>query len=137
MACATNVWIVVIINGYPTDFFLSRRGLRQGCYLSPLLFILVMDGFSRKLSSTRDLGTFQGLRMTPHITVTHLLFVDDILTFGMILRDQWATLHHIFQRYGQASSLFLNGMKSYLYFSNSNPTHITHIADKFCVGTRL
>jgi len=44
MACVTNVHYAVVINGYPTKLFKKGRGLRQCCSLSPLLFILAMDG---------------------------------------------------------------------------------------------
>ena len=47
MTCITYATYVVIINGVPTDLFAAERGIRQGCALSPLIFILVMDGFSR------------------------------------------------------------------------------------------
>lgn len=47
MACIQSMNISVLVNGSPTDFFSCSRGLRQGCPLSPLMFILIMDGFSR------------------------------------------------------------------------------------------
>jgi len=56
MACVSNVHYDVVINGYPTYFFKARRGLRQGCSLSPLLFILAMDGLCRGIISSIELG---------------------------------------------------------------------------------
>jgi hypothetical protein len=37
----------VLINGTPADFFSSSRGVRQGDALSALLFVVVMEAFSR------------------------------------------------------------------------------------------
>eukprot|EP00253_Pinus_taeda_P031803 PITA_31803 len=46
MACITSPSLSILINGSTSPFFHSERGLRQGCPLSPLLFLLVMEGLS-------------------------------------------------------------------------------------------
>ena len=39
----SNIRSAVLINGYTTDFFKPTRGVRQGCPLSPLLYVLTME----------------------------------------------------------------------------------------------
>jgi len=46
MSCVISASYAVLINGETTSFFQTDRGLRQDCPLSPLLFILVMEGLS-------------------------------------------------------------------------------------------
>ena len=47
MGCITSVNFAVLINGAASPFFKGKRGLRQGCPLSPLLFLLVAEGLSQ------------------------------------------------------------------------------------------
>jgi len=82
MACITSVNTVVLINVSPTDFFKIFHGLRQGCPLSPLLFLLVVECLSRLMKKVVDDGTFHGLKVAISIYVSHLLFVDDVLILG-------------------------------------------------------
>ncbi|XP_059446648.1 uncharacterized protein LOC132178217 [Corylus avellana] len=66
-------------------FFSSSRGVRQRDPLSPLLFVLVMEAFSRMMNATveRDLmaGFSVGSRHSELMVVSHLLFADDTLIF--------------------------------------------------------
>jgi hypothetical protein len=48
-ACIGSPWIAPMINGRPTQFFQSSRGLGKGCPLSPSLYIIMAESLSRKL----------------------------------------------------------------------------------------
>jgi hypothetical protein len=81
MACITSFSFAVLINGAAFPFFKSEIVLRQGCPLSPLLFLLVSESLSKALDAAARAGTFQGISVSSGLKLTHLLFVDDILIF--------------------------------------------------------
>lgn len=79
MCCITRVSFSVLINGSASPYFHSERGLRQGCPLSPLLFLLIMEGLSRLVLEEHRLGQIQRIKISNNCIQTHLLFVDDVL----------------------------------------------------------
>ena len=50
--------VVVLVNGSPSQFFSASRGLRQGDPISSLLFLLVMEVFTRWLIRLLQQGFF-------------------------------------------------------------------------------
>jgi hypothetical protein len=57
-------FLCCLVNGEPTGFFRSERGVRQGCPLSPLLFILMMEGLSLLLKKSSAEGSISGIKVS-------------------------------------------------------------------------
>lgn len=112
MSCITNVSYNVLLNGEATSFFTSKRGLRQGCPLSPLLFLLIMEGLSRIISSARDRHLLSGIKIADNFYLTHLLFVDDILIFLNGSIGDSTTLHNSILLFQHATGMKINDNKS-------------------------
>ena len=80
-----HCFFLVLVNGSPTYFFGSSRGLRQGDLLSPYLFMLGMEALSLMIDKAVKGGyiseyKFKGRNGTIS-QITHLLFADDTLVF--------------------------------------------------------
>ena len=60
--CISTVQFSVLVNGTPADFFGSSRGLRQGDPLSPLLFLVMIEVFSRMVKRMEGAGLVSGFR---------------------------------------------------------------------------
>jgi len=83
--CISSVSYAVLINGSPSQFFSASRGLRQGDPISHLLFLLVMEVFTRMLNAASTAGLLVGFsvgRLNETTTnISHLLFVDNTIIF--------------------------------------------------------
>lgn len=74
----------VLANGGPSSFFRASRDLRQRDPLSPLLFLTVMEAFSRLMDRIGKLNLVRGIMVgmeNSMVKVSHLFFADDTLIF--------------------------------------------------------
>src|ERR1044071_5434595 len=82
-ACISSPTFSVIINGQPTERFKSKRGIRQGCPLSPYLFVLAINELSIGLNEALQSNHLQGISLGHNCPAIHsLLFADDLLICG-------------------------------------------------------
>jgi hypothetical protein len=63
--CISIVRFSILVNGTPSGFFNSTRGLQQGDPFSPLLFMVVMEALNRMLIAAMDQGNLTGFSMGP------------------------------------------------------------------------
>jgi hypothetical protein len=83
--CVSSIRFSILVNGSPCGFFPSSRGIRQGDPLSPMLFVIVMEAFSRLIDKATNAGMLSGFSVgnldRAPMVVSHLLFADDTLIF--------------------------------------------------------
>jgi hypothetical protein len=111
-ACISTACFLILINGSPHGFFGSSRGLRQRYPLSPLLFVLVIDAFSRMLSRAMEGGFLSGFRVDNRnnspLEISHLLFANDTLIMCDADVDQIHNLDHSLLCFEAISGLKVN-----------------------------
>jgi hypothetical protein len=117
MSCVVSSSFVVLINGETSTFFQSERGLRQGCPLSPLLFILVMESISLLLKKSQSEGVLSGVKVSRVIKILHLIFVDDILIMSKASLEEWMVIKSLLELFCCASGLKVNLDKSTFHHS--------------------
>ena len=97
--CVSTAKFSIIINGSPEGFFQSQRGLRQGDPMSPILFLLAMEGLNYMVRKANELGWIKGFgayaNRDTNIEITHLLYADDSLVFCEAEVDQISHLRAI------------------------------------------
>lgn len=128
MACIESVHYGIIINRVPTYFFACSPGLRQGCLLSPLLFLIVMDGMSRLINKALMNAEIEGLWVSTHSTITHQLFVDDVMIYGNPSPADWHVLKLILDLFCRVSSMVINSAKSILLKYNIDESTLAEIS---------
>ena len=115
--CISTIKYSILINGTPCGFFESSRGIRQGDPLPLLLFVIVMNAFSKMLDKVVRDGLMSGIKVGPignSLQVTHLLFADDTLVLCDVDLGQILFLWLVLFWFEVVSGLKINMGKSEL-----------------------
>eukprot|EP00253_Pinus_taeda_P017096 PITA_17096 len=121
----------VLINGATSSFFRGQRGLRQGCPLSPLLFLLVAEGLSRLIHKARREEKVKGIEVAINLFITHLLFVDDILIFSNGSYNELKELRCILDLFLKATGMQINSRKSQVSVADIDKRERTTLLNLF------
>lgn len=83
----------LLFNGDVTNEIKPSKGLRQGCLLSPYLFMLCMERLGRWPSSKVVEGSLRAAKVSRQGPgLSYLFFVDDFLIFSEAREDQLACI---------------------------------------------
>ncbi|KAG7580838.1 Reverse transcriptase domain [Arabidopsis suecica] len=131
MLCITTASFSVQVNGELAGYFNSSRGLRQGCSLSPYLFVISMDVLSKMLDKAAGLRRFGFHPKCKNIGLTHLSFADDL----MILSDGKVRsvegIVEVFNEFAACSGLKISMEKSTVYLAGVTDSTYQAIVDRF------
>ena len=70
-------------------------GIIQGCPLSPLLFLLIIEGLNLLIKDAHRNGLIKGINISSSLSLTHLLFIDDVVLFGVGTVEEWKAFDEI------------------------------------------
>ncbi|KAL9660936.1 hypothetical protein QQ045_025755 [Rhodiola kirilowii] len=115
MCCVSSASFSVLINGKLIGFFQSNRGLRQGDPLSPFLFTLVMEVLARRLNNLRLDKKFGFHLKCKKITLTHLMFADDVLIMAKANMNSILAIRKALDDFYLWSGLEVSYAKSNIY----------------------
>ena len=79
----TDISASVIVNNFISSSFSVNRGVRQGCSLSPLLYVLCFEPFAQKIRSLDDIkglklpGSKEQLKLILYADDSNGVFTDD------------------------------------------------------------
>ncbi|PKU61331.1 Putative ribonuclease H protein [Dendrobium catenatum] len=117
MDCVVGVRFSIIINGRNSEWIDAHSGFRQGCPLSPYLFIMCFQLFS---NSIEQKGQDLGIRVSPRgPRITHLLYADDVLLFSHLSICLAKSLKKIVEDFCTWTSQRINVRKSQILFGKT------------------
>ena len=111
MSSLSSVSFSLLINGVASTSLKFGRGLRQGCPLAPLLFLILVEGLGRAILFAKACETYHGISFGNDIVLTHVIFVDDIVIVNDGSEQYLSTLYEILMIFCKASGMKINDDK--------------------------
>lgn len=115
--CITTPSFSVQVNGELAGYFQSKRGLRQGCSLSPCLFVLCMNVLSARMDKAAMDKCFGYHPLCRRLSLTHLCFSDDLLVFVEGNKRSIEGVISVFDGFAVESGLKISIEKSTIYMA--------------------
>lgn len=119
--CIGSCWFSIFINGAPSGFFKSTRGLRQGDPISPALFVNAAEYLSKALDKLilgkREM-TFKAARSC--MEISHFAYADDIIIFTQAATPSLCQLQSCLTEYEAISGQQINLKKSNFYIAEDH-----------------
>jgi hypothetical protein len=111
LAILNNSVAQVMVNGFLTQDIPLHSGVRQGCPMSPLLFILVIECLNRAVYHDTDA---LGIVIAPGVDVRGLFFADDIAFMARSWKSHQRQIQ-LLTLYEEGTAAKVNKRKSALF----------------------
>ena len=129
--CISTASFSVQVNSELAGYFGSERGLRQGCSLSPYLFVICMNALSKKIdkaASDKRIGYHPNCKK---LKLTHLCFADDLMVFVEGNKKSIESTLEVFEDFAIHSGIKISLEKSTLYMAGIQENQRDEIPQQF------
>ncbi|XP_024011406.1 uncharacterized protein LOC112086667 [Eutrema salsugineum] len=128
--CVSSASFSVQVNGELAGYFNSSRGLRQGCSLSPYLYVICMNVLSHMLDKAAVERKYGFHPKCSTLKLTHLCFADDIMIFSDGKLSSMEGIVGVFEDFAKMSGLQISMEKSTAFLAGVSE------ADRQTLGQR-
>ena len=108
------------MNGGVSEIYYPSNGLRQGDPLSPYLFVIAMEGFSRMMERGVRAGMISPVRRRRE-HISHTLYADDLMIFSRTTTHSATSIRLVLDRFSAFSGLKANLRKCSVIFGGASP----------------
>ena len=129
--CISTASFSVQINGELAGYFQSTRGLRQGCSLSPYLFVISMNVLSKMIDEAARRKKIGYHPSCKNLDLTHLCFADDLMVFSDGTKRSVEGILEVFEKFDKMTGLKISLEKSTLFMagiSSQKQEEILHLS---------
>ncbi|KAG7594499.1 Reverse transcriptase zinc-binding domain [Arabidopsis thaliana x Arabidopsis arenosa] len=134
--CISTPQFSVSVNGHASGYFKSSKGLRQGDPISPYLFVLAMEVFSKLMHSSFAAGFIKHHPKTKELDITHLMFADDVMVFFDGSSMSLQGISDTMDLFASWSGLVMNCEKTQVFTAGLDPAESSAIANSgFSIGS--
>lgn len=113
--CISTTTFSVSINGILKGFFPGKRGIRQGDPMSPMLFTICLEYFSRLVKHKISTSSFCYHPNCKEVGISHLAFADDLMLFSRGDTRSVEILMEALKQFEEASGLTVSIEKSKIF----------------------
>jgi hypothetical protein len=122
----------VLLNGVPGKTFHSKRGVRQGDPLSPLLFVLAADLLQSMINKAKDMGLLRlSIPSSAHNDFPMIQYADDTLIIAEGDANQLFFLKSLLNSFSLSTGLKVNFNKSMMVPINVSEEKLNLLAATF------
>lgn len=107
----------------------GKRGLRQGDPISPLIFVICMEYFTRLMGVAASMKGFEYHVQCKSLQLTHPCFADDVLVFCKGEFESVLLLLRALKIFSNVFGLQINAAKSNIYCANVEPQCIADLCE--------
>ncbi|XP_056858087.1 uncharacterized protein LOC130507391 [Raphanus sativus] len=133
--CITTASFSVQVNGELAGYFQSTRGLRQGCALSPYLFVICMNVLTKLLDKSANENNMGYHPRCKNLGLTHLSFADDIMVFTDGRVRSIESILDVFDYFGKISGLKISMEKTTIYYAGMSVTETAQLEQRFAFAS--
>lgn len=90
-----------------------------------------MNSLSLHINKVVNENMCRPLKICSNISISHNLFVDDIILFGLLCRVTWICYYEIIKNFQMATGLIVNNEKSAIYHNENNQEAVEWLSDLF------
>lgn len=123
--CVSTSSMAIAWRGEYLEAFNPSRGIRQGDPISPYLFVLCIERLSHLITDACNDGRWKPFQLgRPKLSISHLMFADDVILLSETSLDQAQLIHEILGTFCSASGKKLSLPKSRVFFSHNTKENL-------------